>query len=553
MLNHLQIKNFTLIEQQDIEFTNGLSVITGETGSGKSLIFDALYLILGSKVNQKLIRPGSDSCIITAQFDLSTNNRAKNVLVMHDLGTQECIIRRIIYKNKPTKCEINGQLVSLKQLKELTATLMHIHSQHASYKLCDNLFQKQLIDDFGNCKEELALIATSYKDLKSTRQEIDKLENIAKEQQERLAIINYHLDELYKLNIDEEPYEHVKSEYNKQKQSTDFQKHLQNSLYEIDNKQGAIIPSLTKTILTADKFSDTFPESSESTELLNSAIIQLEEACRSIKTMSNSLEYNSSEIDRLQQQIDLHNDLARKHNTQPENLHLKIIELENRKKELLQIEEKLASLVQLDKQQSIHYKKLSIKLHEKRSAAAIQVASQVQKMLPKLGIPQGVFKIEVRHEQNSLNVDGCDSIDFFFSANPGHAPALLKETASGGELSRISLIIELITLTQNERTTILFDEVDTGVSGKVARDIGNILKEISAKTQVMCITHLPQIASLADNHYTVAKYITDNETHSKIVNLDKEHKIIEIARLLGGDKIEETAIKQAKALCEDIH
>ncbi|MBT4804041.1 MAG: DNA repair protein RecN [Legionellales bacterium] len=553
MLNHLQIKNFTLIEKQDIEFTNGLSVITGETGSGKSLIFDALYLVLGSKINQKLIRPGSDCCIITAQFDLGMNIQAQNVLNMHDLGTQECVIRRIVYKSKPAKCEINGQIVSLKQLKELTSVLMHIHSQHASYKLCDNLFQKKLIDDFGKCNEELTQIAIHYAALKNTRQDIEKLQTIAKEQQERLAIINYHLDELYKLNLDEEPYEHIKKEYNKQNQATGFQKHLQNTLYEIDNKQNAIIPILTKTIISAEKFADTFPESSDSTELLNSAIIQLEEACRSIKSMSNSLECNPVEIGRLQDQLDLYHDLARKHNTQPENLHLKIAELEHRKQELLQVEEKLVSLTKLEQEQLSNYKKLAVKLHEKRACAATQVATQVVAMLPKLGIPKGVFKIRVKHEQQSLSIDGCDSIDFFFSANPGHEPALLKETASGGELSRISLIIELITLTQNEKTTILFDEVDTGVSGKVARDIGNVLKEISTKTQVMCITHLPQIASLADNHYTVAKYITNDKTYSKIISLNNEQQIIEVARLLGGEKIEDTAIGQAKALCEDIN
>lgn len=550
MLNFLQIKNFTIIDNITIEFKNGFNVITGETGSGKSLVFDALYLILGNRVSDKVISPKQDICTITAQFDITNNKEAQEFLANANLSTTECVIKRLIYRNKASKCEINGEIVSQKQLKVLTNSLMHIHSQHESYKLIDHTEQKAILDNLANNNHLLSEIKDCYKKLSSSKTELKNLEEIALEQQDRLEITKYHLDELYKLNLKEHSFSELKKEFDAQSKLQEFEKLLATNLGSIRDDNNSCITCLEGIAIKGEKYSDVFPASKDYLGFVDNAIIQLEEAYNSIRDLLHSNSYDKSKLDELEEQLNLREELARKHNTTADNLINILAALESKQEELLNISKKIKDLADTIINLESEYKILSDKIYKKRCQAANTISRKVLDYLPKLGIAKGQFEVKIEHENDKYNIDGQDQVKFMFNANPGHDLAPIGSIASGGEISRISLIVELITLSDIPKGTILFDEVDTGVSGKVARDIGFMLRDISSKTQVMCITHLPQIASLATNNYTVEKMVKNDTTFATVKMLNQQEKVLEVARLLDGTEVTNTAITQATELCK---
>jgi DNA repair protein RecN (Recombination protein N) len=551
MLNFLQIKNFTIIEDITIDFKAGFNVITGETGSGKSLVFDALYLILGNRVSDKVISPNKDTCTIVAQFDINTNKQAQDFLLSNNICTSECVIKRLIYRNKASKCEINGEIVSQKQLKGLTKHLMHIHSQHESYKLVDQVEQKEILDNFSDNNPLLTELKSCYVELSSNKENLIKLQEIALEQQDRLDITEYHLEELYKLNLGENSFSELKTEYNQQSSLLEFEKLLTTNLGYLRDDGDSCLSRLESIAIKGEKYNETFPSSKDYLAFIDNAIIQVEEAYCSARNLLQSNSYDKDRIIELEEQLNLRQELARKHNTSADNLENIVSELEKKKEELLNISVKIESLSKEINKQEQAYRTISEKIYIKRRESANKISTKVLQYLPKLGIPKGEFAIDIKHEVERYSIDGQDSIQFLFNANPGHELSPIGNVASGGEISRISLIIELITLSDIPKGTILFDEVDTGVSGKVARDIGFMLKDISNYTQVMCITHLPQIASLATTNYTVEKNIIDNNTLANVKKLDHEEKVFEVARLLDGTEVTQSALTQAAELCKN--
>jgi len=548
MLQTLQIDHFTLINKQTIDFHPGFSVITGETGAGKSLIFDALYVLMGKKVSSSAIAPGQDSCHISAQFDISQHEAAQAWLRAHDLDDSSCIIRRILYTHKSSRCHINDQLVTVKQLKSFTQLLLHVHSQHASYRLCDSDTQRQLLDNFANNQDTRHALQQHYQQLQTLTTKIAHLKDTVAEQAERLAIIDYHLEELQALDCHNTPYEALKQRVDQLKESTQFQAHLQHSIQRLEAGSQAILPTLHKIIVEAEKPTLTFPEYGATCELLQASMTQLEEATREMRHQQQTVTDQRHDYAELTTQLDAFHQLARKHRVTPDALPQTIDALETKRLELLAAEQSLEALEHEAEATRHAYVDIAQTLHTQRSNAASAIGKQVQKLLPKLGMPEGILTIEVGFDAHKLALHGSDHIAFRFSANPGHEPTLLKQSASGGELSRISLILELLAIEHSALSTILFDEVDTGVSGKVARDMGLLLKTLGKSTQVMSITHLPQIASLADYHYKVEKITGKQHTESTITQLDHTGTITEIARLLDGSAISDTAIRQAEAL-----
>ena len=548
MLIYLQIKNFTIIKNESVEFSPGLNIITGESGSGKSLIFDAIYQILGARANTEIISPNEDYCEITAQFDIRNNTAATELLRSLNIAVDECVITRSIYRNKPSKCQINGNIVSQKELKNISQKLLHIHSQHQNFSLCEANYQKHLLDQYAANEKTLSSLKCIYKKLQQTRTELNTLQKNIAEQHDRLAILDFHLQEL--LQFENICYDQSKVSYDKQNNILSFQKYLDNSLNTMYDSDQATIAELQHITAKYDQYSSSFPEAKESIMLIESAIINLTEAARELKNITNTLCYQPEEIANLAEIIDKMQDIARKHRVLPQELHQVKEKLEQQKQDILQSQTKFDALALIEKQQLQQYYQISKSLHEKRTTAAIELQNKICQLLPELGIESGKFNINIKFDIEKISIDGQDEIDFMFSANPGHALATLDKVASGGELSRLSLIVEAITLTKIPKSCILFDEIDTGVSGKVARDIALMLRSISNNTQVMCITHLPQIASLATNHYTVAKLVENTKTFAKINKLDKEGHIYAVAKLMGGNTVEESAIVQAKQLCE---
>tara|TARA_B110000459_G_C16602245_1_gene491676 strand:+ start:50 stop:1705 length:1656 start_codon:yes stop_codon:yes gene_type:complete len=549
MLDYLQIKNFTIIENESVEFHPGLSIITGESGSGKSLILDAIYLILGSRTSIDIIRPENEKCDLVAQFNITNNKAAKLWLQSTEIDDSECIITRKFHKNKPGKCYINGQLLTQKQLKEFASHLVYIHSQNENYQICGPGYQLTLLDDYACSHTTVAKVRASYQKLVAIIQEINSLTAVVATQHDKLAMLDYYLEELYEHTQDDEPFETLEHNYKRMSKSINYQELLQETESVISGDSA--LSNLSRLLAKFEQYKHTFPETLNIINLIQETTTNLEEVQQEIKANFSSSDDHEDKQQKLEIKISKCYDLARKHNTNPNNLINIITELEQNKASIIAAQDDLAEKKQQQAAEVIIYDDLSSKLHQERAEAALKLEKEIKAILPKLGMPHGKININVAYNEESQKSTGKDDICFMFSANLGHELERLQDIASGGEISRISMILELLTNKENHSTALIFDEVDTGVSGKIARDIGVILKQLSNNCQVIAITHSPQIASLANNNYKITKITENKKTYSKITHLSNKEKINEIAALISDGSLNDNAINQAKILCED--
>lgn len=545
MLDYLQIKNFTIIENESVELHSGLNIITGESGAGKSLILDAIYLILGSRASTDIIRPESDKCELSAQFNITHNNDAKAWLKKADIDDSECIITRKFHRNKPGKCYLNGEIITQKQLKEFASILVYIHSQNENYKVCEPSYQLTLLDNYAENHELTAKVAGSHHRLVALKKELDELTDLVSTQEDKLAMLDYHLNELYEHTQGDEPFEVLERNYKRISASISYQERLQETSYFISGK-GTLNDLITlRTKLEAHQ--DNFPEITNTTEILQEAITNLEEAQQELKTNLNSIDISDEQG--LEDKINKYHELARKHNTTAIQLPGAITSLEQKRQLLLSAADKLTTKTKEYNEKLQSYNQYAEKLHEARQKAAIKLAAEIKAMLPKLGMKHATVKITSTLKDELQRATGKDEVCFLFSANLGHQLEKLQDIASGGEIARVSMILELLTNKQRHNISLIFDEVDTGVSGKIARDIGMLLKKLSATSQVIAITHLPQVASLADHNYKITKVTEGKKTYSKITHLSESQKIDEIASLISDGSINDSATLQARVLC----
>lgn len=540
MLRHLQIRNFAIIDELEIEFESGMTVLSGETGAGKSILIDALGLLLGDRADSDSVRQGCDRADVSAEFSLHDAILAQQWLQERDLfdtdNESQCLIRRSVSTDGRGRASINGNSCTVRELKELGEFLLDIHGQHAHQSLLKADIQRDLLDEFGNhadLREKTTEIATHHR---QATERLATLENRDEDGGLRADYLNFQVQELEALNLQENEIESLDSEHRRLANAGRLMEDCQQAmglLYEGD--EGSIYEQLNHVanlLQGLQKLDTSFGDIAES---VDSARIQAQEASASLRDRIDQLDLDPERLDWVEKRLSAIHDLARKHQVRAEDLpgHL-----QNLKQELQGLEnagEEIAHLHKEIDRLGKEYLDVAGKLHKARSKTAASLAGEVQDIVRQLGMPQGHFEIAVnRRDDTHPRAHGSDHIEFLVSANPGQGARPLSKVASGGELSRISLAIQVIAAESTLVPSLIFDEVDTGIGGGVAEIVGRQLAALGKTRQTLCVTHLAQVAAQADHHMFVGKEIVNGMTQTRISQLDKNARIEEIARMLGG-------------------
>lgn len=549
MLKSLFIRNFVLIDSLDIKFNQGFSVITGETGAGKSIILGALSLVLGQRADGKSIKNGSEKCVIEAVFDVS-KYKLEEFFMIKDLeyDAEVCILRRELYASGKSRAFINDSPVSLTILKELGARLIDIHSQHQNLLLGDTRFQLKVIDVMAENEILLILYRKEYNRYQFLKKELTELTEKARQTKQEEDYVRFQLEQLVEANLSIGEQEDLEQEL----ETLSHAEEIKGSLYKVTQllngeEQGAV-QLIKEALSTADNLERYYPKAKEISERLRSAYIDLNDLASEAELWKEDIEFNPERLDWVNERLNTLYTLEQKHRVSTIE---ELITLQNQYEEQLkEIDSFDEQIENLKEQVEISYQELlqqATVLSEQRKIASKAIASQlVEKIIP-LGMPNTRFSIDFV-SRSEPGIDGMDEIQFMFSANKSAELQPVAQTASGGEISRLMLCIKAMIAGFTALPTIIFDEVDTGVSGDIADKMGDIMQDLGTKMQVFTITHLPQIAAKGKEHYFVYKEDTDEQTTTHIKLLNKDERIKEIARMLSGSTLTEASIANAKDL-----
>ena len=549
MLKSLFIQNFVLIDSLDICFNPGFSVITGETGAGKSIILGALSLVLGQRADGKSIKQGADKCVIEAIFDVS-KYQLEPFFLGNDLeyDPESCILRRELYASGKSRAFVNDSPVPLAILKELGTKLIDIHSQHQNLLLGDNRFQLRVVDVMAENEILLILYKKEYTRYQGLRKALSALKERAAQSKQEEDYIRFQLDQLEEANLQPNEQEELEQE----QETLSHAEEIKSSLYRVssclDGEEQGVVSLLKESLSSMDALERYFPRAKEIAERLRSAYIDLNDLASEMEGMIEDVEFNPDRLAWVNERLDTLYALQQKHRVSSVD---DLIALRDQfRAQLTDIESFDEQIAALEKQVQDAYKELlqqAAVLSEQRKVAAVAFAQQLVQMVAPLGMPHTRFQVEVvpRKEPES---DGMDEIRFLFSANKSMALQPVAQTASGGEISRLMLCIKAMIAGFTALPTIIFDEVDTGVSGDIADKMGHIMQDLGSKLQVFAITHLPQIAAQGEAHYFVYKEDVKDRTLTRIRPLDKEERIREVARMLSGSALTEASLANAKDL-----
>ena len=549
MLKSLFIQNFVLIDSLDICFNPGFSVITGETGAGKSIILGALSLVLGQRADGKSIKQGADKCVIEAIFDVS-KYQLEPFFLGNDLeyDPESCILRRELYASGKSRAFVNDSPVPLAILKELGTKLIDIHSQHQNLLLGDNRFQLRVVDVMAENEILLILYKKEYTRYQGLRKALSALKERAAQSKQEEDYIRFQLDQLEEANLQPNEQEELEQE----QETLSHAEEIKSSLYRVssclDGEEQGVVSLLKESLSSMDALERYFPRAKEIAERLRSAYIDLNDLASEMEGMIEDVEFNPDRLAWVNERLDTLYALQQKHRVSSVD---DLIALRDQfRAQLTDIESFDEQIAALEKQVQDAYKELlqqAAVLSEQRKVAAVAFAQQLVQMVAPLGMPHTRFQVEVvpRKEPES---DGMDEIRFLFSANKSMALQPVAQTASGGEISRLMLCIKAMIAGFTALPTIIFDEVDTGVSGDIADKMGHIMQDLGSKLQVFAITHLPQIAAQGEAHYFVYKEDVKERTLTRIRPLDKEERIREVARMLSGSALTEASLANAKDL-----
>jgi DNA repair protein RecN (Recombination protein N) len=541
MLTHLFIKNFTLIDTLDLPLHAGMTVITGETGAGKSIILDALSLALGARADNTFVRQGDDRCEIIATFEIQKNAQAREWLLARDLlAEDECILRRSLTTDGRSKCFINGQPVTLQSLRELSVYLVNVHSQHEHQQLMQRDNQRELLDAFAGHMNIVNNVKHLYKQWRDVTEKLEQQKQQLGDRGSRLAFLQYQVSEFAQLRFNQDELIQLEKEH----------KNLTHAEQRIANYQQLLQLLEQIQFGKAQSLANTLPEKSIA-ELLNNAAIQLQEAQGEVESALEHAEVNPERLQQIEQRLTKIHDLARKHRVKIEELPVLQERLETELHSLQRIDVQLEQLQKDLKMLAETYEKAAHELTKGRETAAKKMAKQIEQHMQTLGMPGGKFSIQLEPAASIYNLYGAEKVEFLVSANPGQPLQLLNKVASGGELSRISLAIHLIAAQKQQLPTLIFDEVDVGIGGSTAAIVGQLLKTLAKRAQILCITHLPQVASQGNNHLQVEKTVNKKQTSTQISYLSMEDKIQEIARMLGGLKITDQTLAHAREMVDE--
>lgn len=556
MLTSLQVSNFAIVEHLDIEWHEGMSTITGETGAGKSIAIDALSLCLGERADAAMVRHGSDKADISAIFDITQLPSAQEFVRENEFGDgNECIIRRVVNANGRSKGYINGSAASAAQLKQLANLLISIHGQHAHQLLSKPNHQLNIIDNFASHEKLVSKVKTIANELQKLQKEHDSLQQTQTQLAAEKQLLEYQVAELDEFALQENEYTEIEQQHrilsNANTLLEGTQKELQ-IIYQQENYNAySMIQSSAQQLADLASLDDKL---SPIADLLFEAGITIEEAARELSHYQQSVELDPSQLSELDERLAKAMDLARKHHVEPEQLHVLHTSLANKLANIAHSDERLSQLLIEIEDKKQHYMAAAITLSKSRKAAADKLSAMITHTLKILSMGNATFSISlVQKESETISVFGIDHIEFLVATNTGQSLQPLAKVASGGELSRISLAIEVIIADKMTTPTLIFDEVDVGISGPTASAVGKLLRKLGQSTQVICVTHLPQVASSGHHQFFVNKHDDGLQTHTSMITLDNQGRIDEIARLLGGASISEVTRTNASELLAQYH
>ncbi len=551
MLLNLSINDLAVVKTLDLDVNAGMSVLTGETGAGKSILLTALGLALGDRADSGYIRPNSKRAEINLEFDLSDAPLAKKWLEENELDDeQHCLIRRVINQDGRSKAYINNRPVTLQTLQALSEKLVEIHGQHAHLTLLHSEEQRRLLDVFAGNQSLLEQVNACFQQWQQTNRELQALKKASVDSTEREELLHYQLDELQQLDLDHFNYAALTDEHSKLAHLEEILStgHRQlDLLYENDEQ------SLNRMLIQASHALSELTRYASDIEtinsILNEAQIQIQEAAHQLRRYLDALEADPLRLEALDNQIGIIQSLCRKHHIQPEELPDLATHLEQELNNLTHSGERIDELTEKAAKLLAKYRELADQLTLRRQQGSRQLQTRISEMIKELGMPQGEFIVQISPLDAALpRSDGQDKVEFLVSANPGLPAKPLAKVASGGELSRISLAIQVTTSHDKTTPTMIFDEVDSGIGGGIAEIVGQKLRALSLNRQVMCVTHLPQVASQAHHHLYVSKNNRSDITTSNVRPLDAEERVEEIARMLGGVNITENTLAHAREM-----
>ncbi len=553
MLTHIHIWNFAIVEKLNLELEAGMTVLTGETGAGKSILLEALGLALGDRTDSSVIRHGAEKAEISVTFDTRKTVRAEAWLKEHELDSdEECIIRRTISASG-SRAFINGKPCPITLLRELGEMLVDLHSQHEHHSLLRREVQQQLLDDYANHPALLSAVAHIFQQWQSLHQDMQELDRLRSERTSRLELLRYQVSELGALNLDEGETDKLDAEHLRlanARQILESSDRILNRLEE--NDQASVNALLTRSLSDLQSLT-TMDSSLESTAgLLDSASIQINEAITELRHYRDNLELDPQRLAEIEERLASITDLCRKHQVSAGELPAHFSHLQEELARLEQADIRAGRLQQDIEHARAEYRSRAHKLSQSRYKAAKKFSARISARMQQLGMEGGRFEIELRpQEENDFSQQGQERAEFVVSANPGQPLKPLSKVVSGGELSRISLAIQVISADLSLTPTLIFDEVDVGIGGRVAEIVGRQLRELGHHQQVICVTHLPQVAALGHHHLQVCKQAEADHTRSEIQTLSESQRVDEIARMLGGLKITKQTLNHAREMIEE--
>ena len=551
MLSQLTIRNFAVVKSLDIEFHNGMTAITGETGAGKSIALDALSLCLGSRADANWVRPGQEKAEITAVFALEDASPAHQWLTENEFDADDdCVLRRVIQRDGRSKAWINGTPVPVSQQKSLAPLLVNIHGQHEHQLLLKEEHQLTLLDSYARHQHLLDKVQQDYKNWASVEKQYQSYQQQKEELEAQRQLLEYQVNELNEFALADGEFDELEQKHKRLSNSKVLLEagvFALNALYEGEhNNASSLVQSASQRLAEAEEMDTAL---SPINQLLQQAKVHIEEAALELRQYQDDLELDPGELQIIEDRLSAAIHLAKKHQIPGSELsqqHKKLIdELDN----LEQAGEQAEKLDEDRQQARKIYRESSLKLSASREQAAAELSQKISSSMQELNMPHGRFVIQVEHDASARATRlGTDEVEFLVTTNPGQPIQALNKVASGGELSRISLAIQVMTATQKTVPTMMFDEVDVGVSGPTASIVGSMLQALGKTSQVICVTHLPQVAAKAHQQLQVSKSTDGAETETAVVALSKEQRVVELARLLGGDKVTDMAKANAREL-----
>lgn len=555
MLTQLTINNFAIVRQLEIELAKGMSVITGETGAGKSIAIDALGLCLGQRIETSMVREGQERAEICASFSIEPTNPAYQWLQEQELldpdNPSDCILRRVINADGRSKAFINSTPVSASQLKEIGQYLIHINGQHASQLLLKNDYQLQLVDTFAHHHDLLAQMREDYRTWKNLQTQVKTFQQKVTENEAKKQLLQYQVEELDEFALRPNEYLELEEDQRRLSNSEQLTQLSQSALQLLSENETVSIDSmLYRATQYIDELSELDPRYASVQTMLNDALIQVQEATSEVQHLASHIEQDPMLLQEIEQRLGQALQLARKHNVKPEELVEWHQKLKAELTALLDFSESEERLILEEKAAFEKMQHTSKQLHESRCQAAEKLAQQVTHSIKGLAMENAEFFVEVNSDLTKVTANGADNIVFTLRSNLGQQAQPLAKVASGGELSRISLAIQVLTSDQSAIPTLIFDEVDVGISGKTASVVGKLLRQLGDKCQVLCVTHLPQVACHGHQQFNVEKFTVDDKTETKMTALSQEERVPALARLLGGSEITELALANAQEMLD---